>query len=109
MPGLSVSVDGFDVTPAGKPLRFTLTLPVNPYSAFAVTATISPVAPAIRLSVTGEAVRVKSGGDDTGLDAWLPQPMMATGRAAARITSSDAGILRMKHLSNRLLPFAPLS
>jgi len=40
MPGVNVRVDGLAVTPAGNPLADTLILEVNPFSAFAVTATV---------------------------------------------------------------------
>ncbi len=59
-PGVRVKVDGLAVTPAGSPLRETLTLPENPLSAVAVTEMACPVAPAVRLRVDGEAVRLKS-------------------------------------------------
>jgi hypothetical protein len=101
---VSVRVDGFAVTPAGNPLRVTFTLAVNAFRAFAVTATAWPVAPAVRVSVAGEAVRLKSAEADKGLDAWLPQPMMATGTAAARTANSDAGITRMNTCQS-ILPF----
>ncbi len=39
-PGVNIKVEGFAVTPEGKPARDTLTFPVNPFIAFAVTATV---------------------------------------------------------------------
>ncbi len=60
-PGVSVSVDGLAVTPAGNPLRDTLTLEVKPFSALAVTETDFPDAPAVRLRSVGTAVSEKSG------------------------------------------------
>ena len=59
-PGVSVRVDGLADTPEGNPLRDTLTLPVNPFSAFAVTETCFPVAPAVRLRLVGATVSEKS-------------------------------------------------
>jgi hypothetical protein len=59
---VSVRVDGLAVTPAGNPVRVTATDPVKPFSAFAVTETDFPVAPAVRLRLVGGAtVREKSG------------------------------------------------
>ena len=37
MPGVNTNVVGFAVTPAGRPLNETFTLPVKPFSAVAVT------------------------------------------------------------------------
>jgi len=61
VPGASVRTDGLPATPEDNPLRETLTLPVNPFSAFAVTETDFPVLPAVRLRFAGATVREKSG------------------------------------------------
>jgi len=60
VPGVSVSVDGVAVTPDGSPPIATVMLPVNPLAAVAFTATVFPEAPAVTLTVEGEAVRAKS-------------------------------------------------
>ena len=60
-PGLSVSVDGLAVTPEGNPLRETVTLPVKPFSAVAVTETGLPEAPAVSPRLVGEMTNEKSG------------------------------------------------
>lgn len=39
-PGVNVNVEGLVVTPEGNPARDTLTFPVKPFIAFAVTATV---------------------------------------------------------------------
>ena len=36
VPGVRASVDGFAVTPVGRPLRVTFTVPVNPFWAVAL-------------------------------------------------------------------------
>jgi len=61
IPGASVRTDGLPVTPEGHPLRETLTLLVNPFSAFAVTETDFPALPAVRLRLAGATIREKSG------------------------------------------------
>ena len=61
IPGLSVSAEGLAVTPVCSPDSETLTLPVNPFSAFAVTETDFPVAPAVRLRLAGTTASEKSG------------------------------------------------
>jgi hypothetical protein len=61
VPGVSVSVEGLAVTPVGSPDRDTLTLPVNPFKAFAVTETDFPALPAVRLRLAGATIREKSG------------------------------------------------
>jgi hypothetical protein len=56
-PGFKLSVDGLAVTPLGRPLSETLTVPVNPFSALAVTATLFPVAPSVIERLVGETAR----------------------------------------------------
>jgi hypothetical protein len=53
---------GFAVTPVGRPVTATATVPVKEFSAFAVRVTVEPVAPAIVVSDVGERVNEKSGG-----------------------------------------------
>ena len=55
VPRTSISVEGETVTPEGAPLNETLTLPVNPETAVAVTVTDCPEAPAARLALVGVA------------------------------------------------------
>jgi hypothetical protein len=61
VPGISVRVDGLAVTPVGRPLRVTFTLAVNPFRAFALTATAWPAAPAVNARLVGATVSEKSG------------------------------------------------
>lgn len=68
VPGVRASVEGLAVTPVGKPVNDTLTVPVKPLSAVAIIASCWPDAPAVSVSVEGEAVRLKSGGVVTLLD-----------------------------------------
>lgn len=77
MPGVRFSVAGFAVTPDGRPLIATVTAPVNEFSAAAVRLTCEPPAPAIRVSVAGDALSVKSdrGATVTATPAeWLNAP-----------------------------------
>jgi hypothetical protein len=60
-PGVSESEAGLAVTPAGNPLRATLTVPVNPLSAVAVSCTGCPVPPAFKLRDEGVTASEKSG------------------------------------------------
>ena len=78
IPGVSVSDDGFGITPAGRPVSDTLTLPVNPFKAFAVTETDFPALPAVRLRFVGAIVTEKSG----------------AGAAALMVTATDAAWVR---------------
>jgi hypothetical protein len=55
VPRTSISVEGETVTPEGAPLNETLTLPVNPETAVAVTVTDCPEPPAARLALVGVA------------------------------------------------------
>jgi hypothetical protein len=52
---------GEAVTPAGSPVKATLTEPVKEFSAVARTLSWEPVWPAVRFSEVGDAVREKSG------------------------------------------------
>ena len=60
VPGVSVSVVGATVTPAGSPDTDTLTVPLNPFSAVAVTAVPCPSAPAVNVKLIGLIANVKS-------------------------------------------------
>ena len=61
VPGVRVKVEGLAVTPAGSPLMLMATVPVNLLTAPALTLTVEPTSPAVRLSDAGETVKVKSG------------------------------------------------
>ena len=61
-PGVRANVAGFAVTPAGRPVIATVTVPVNEFSAAAVTLTCEPTAPGVRVNDVGDADNVKSGG-----------------------------------------------
>jgi uncharacterized protein YodC (DUF2158 family) len=61
-PGISESVVGCAVTPAGSPVIATATVPLNPLTGFTVTLRGAPDVPAMRVCEAGDAVSVKSGG-----------------------------------------------
>lgn len=61
-PGVSVSVDGFTVTPAGKPVMATCTLEENPLIGVAVTETVDATPFATRAKDAGLMLSEKSGG-----------------------------------------------
>jgi hypothetical protein len=83
-PGVRVNAEGLAVTPAGRLLRVTFTLPVNPFTAVAVTATVCPFAPAVKARLPGATAREKSatGGGTTAATlrtkaaVWLRLPDM---------------------------------
>lgn len=64
-PGCRDNIAGEAVTPAGKPLKPTFTVPENPLLADAVTETDCPLPPAVSESVDGWTVNAKSGGVGT--------------------------------------------
>jgi hypothetical protein len=61
VPGVRLNVEGLAVTPAGSPLMAIATVPVNLLTAPALTVTVEPAAPAVRLNDVGETAKVKSG------------------------------------------------
>ena len=61
VPGLREIVVGLAVTSAGSPLRATLTVPVNPFNAVAVTCTAWPAPPLVTLRDDGATASEKSG------------------------------------------------
>lgn len=61
-PGVRVIVAGFAVTPAGRPVIATATVPANEFSAAAVMLSCEPAAPGVRVNVVGDTDNVKSGG-----------------------------------------------
>jgi len=62
VPGVRFRVAGLAVTPPGRPLIATATVPVNEFSAVAVTLTCEPAAPGVRVSDVGDTASAKSGG-----------------------------------------------
>jgi hypothetical protein len=60
--GTRLRVAGFAVTPAGRPVMETVTLPEKELRGLAVRLTCEPDVPAVIVSDAGAAVRVKSGG-----------------------------------------------
>ena len=73
VPGVNVSVAGLELTPAGSPLRVTVTAPVNPFAGTALTLTCWPVLPATSATVAGAAVSEKSGGGAVVVWDTVPQ------------------------------------
>lgn len=61
VPGVRFKEAGFAVTPAGRPAMATFTVPVKPFTAVALTLSVEPAAPAVRLSEAGDTANVKSG------------------------------------------------
>jgi hypothetical protein len=61
VPGVRFKEAGFAVTPAGRPVIATFTVPVKPFTAVALTLIVEPAVPAVRLRVEGETAMVKSG------------------------------------------------
>lgn len=60
VPGVNESVAGLEVTPLGRPLRVTVTVPVNPFTGTALTLTACPAPPATIAAVAGVVVSEKS-------------------------------------------------
>ena len=94
VPGTSVSVDGLAVTPEGKPLSVTVTVPVKPFRALAVTEADCPAPPAVNARFEGVADREKSAfpgcPDETELEAFVPQPEVK--KIVAKVTNSSAEV-----------------
>ena len=69
VPGVRFKDAGLAVTPVGRPVIATFTVPVKPFTAVVLTLIVEPAAPAVRLSVDGDRARAKSGdgaeGDET--------------------------------------------
>lgn len=101
VPGVRVSVAGFAVTPAGRPLTATATFPVKPSAGTALTLICWAEPPAVRVRVAGEAVSEKSGGGPAGeivaaiTAEWLrvPEvPVSVTVKLAADAVESAASV-----------------
>jgi hypothetical protein len=71
VPGVRLRVEGFAVTPEGRPPMTTATVPLNPLAAVAVTLTVWPVPPAFMLKVAGVADSEKSAVAAPGLELLL--------------------------------------
>jgi hypothetical protein len=73
VPGVTVGVAGFTVTPAGSPLTAIPTPAVNPFTPLTETAVDPPAPPAVTLTVVGFTEIVKSaGGTAVTLSATAP-------------------------------------
>jgi hypothetical protein len=68
VPGVKLSVAGFTVTPVGRPVIATLTIPVKPLAGTALTLIACPVPPGISETLAGVALRVKSPAGGGGVD-----------------------------------------
>src|SRR5271168_3806703 len=75
-PGVRVSVPGLAVTPMGKPVMVTATVPVKPLIAVAARLKVWPVAPGVSETAAGVAAREKSGvvGAGAGAGSVPPPP-----------------------------------
>ena len=67
VPGLRLSVDGLAVTPLGRPLRWTFTVPLKPFMGTAFTEIALPVPPCGTAILAGARVKVKSGAAVAGV------------------------------------------
>ncbi len=65
VPGVRVREEGLAVTPAGRPVIATETVPEKELAAVARTCTGAPVPPGVKLSDVGDRVSEKSGGCET--------------------------------------------
>jgi hypothetical protein len=61
-PGVRLSVAGFAVTPVGRPVIATITVPLKAFKGFIVTLRGEPDVPAMMVCDVGDMVSVKSGG-----------------------------------------------
>lgn len=85
-PTCRVRVEGAAVTPEGRPVKATDTLPLNPFAAVAVTETCWVPDPGVRLTLAGETARVKSAAGVVVvalLDEELPHPVSTETKHAA--------------------------
>jgi hypothetical protein len=64
VPGARGGVEGFAVTPVGRPVMATSTVLIKELIGLAVIVTCDPAAPMVMESAVGESVRVKSGGGE---------------------------------------------
>jgi hypothetical protein len=102
MPGMSIRVDGLAVTPVDKPLRETFTLPVKPFSAFAVTEIVLPAAPAVSDRFVGTTAREKSAAGGTGdtisvtVTKWFKLPDVPVKVIVAVLAASLAAAVSVK-------------
>ena len=102
IPGVSVSDDGFGITPAGRPVSDTLTLPVNPFKAFAVTETDFPALPAVRLRLAGTTVSEKSGAGAAALTVsaigavWVRMPDVPVTVIGVISPAAEAAAVRIR-------------
>ena len=65
VPEVRLNVDGFAVTPVGRPLIATAIVPANELMVVDEIVIWVPVAPGVRVRVGGDTVRLKSGGGAT--------------------------------------------
>jgi hypothetical protein len=65
VPGVRLRDEGLAVTPAGRPVIATETVPEKELAAVARTCTGAPVPPGVKLRDVGERVSEKSGGCET--------------------------------------------
>jgi hypothetical protein len=61
VPGSKVNVAGLAVTPDGRPVTVTLTVPLKPFCGTAFMLTVWPAPPAVSVTVAGVGVSEKSG------------------------------------------------
>ena len=67
VPGVRLNVDGLAVTPLGRPLRFTFTEPLKPFTGTAFTKIVLPVPPCCTAILAGARDKVKSGAAVVGV------------------------------------------
>jgi len=67
LPGVRLSVDGLAVTPLGRPLSLTFTVPLKPFTGTAFTEIVLPVPPCGTAILAGAKDKVKSGAAVAGV------------------------------------------
>lgn len=67
VPGVRLNVDGLAVTPLGRPLSFTFTVPLKPSMGTAFTEIVLPAPPCGTAILAGARVKVKSGAAVAGV------------------------------------------
>ena len=101
LPEVRLRVAGLAVTPLGRPVIATATVPEKPLIALAVTLTAEPVAPAVRASDVGARVREKLGVGATvetvsaTLAVWLRSPKVPVKVGVALPAAAEDAAVRV--------------
>ena len=98
VPGVRLSVDGLAVTPAGRPLSLTLTVPLKPFIGTASTETVLPAPPCDTAILDGPSAKVKSGAAAVGVTV--------RSRTVACVTDPELAVIVTAALTTDALPAA---